>query len=169
MEILDYLFPYPGFGVIVSFSIIYGLCSVVIILGIILTRKLNFKSRTAIWLLIFIINSLIAAQFYPKQGGITVLEKIGHTYNVINNYESITEEDLELYIENEFDAFDISIPDVKERYIAALYKFRNEINRDGICFIYGDRDKPILENTSIEKHFETGQDKLIWWLLETFK
>tara|TARA_R110002072_G_scaffold30097_1_gene94261 strand:+ start:937 stop:1173 length:237 start_codon:yes stop_codon:yes gene_type:complete len=53
MEILDYLFPYPGFRVIVSFTIIYGLCSVIIILGIILTKKLNYKSRTAIWVLIF--------------------------------------------------------------------------------------------------------------------
>tara|TARA_R110002072_G_scaffold30097_1_gene94263 strand:+ start:2421 stop:2798 length:378 start_codon:yes stop_codon:yes gene_type:complete len=118
---------------------------------------------------IFLINSLIATQFYPKQGGVTVLKKIGLTYNVINNYESITEEDLELYIENEYDPFDISVPEDRERYIAALYKFRNEINRDGSNFIYGERNKPILENTDIKKHFETGQDKLIWSLLETLK
>lgn len=169
MKILDYLFPYPGFRMIVSLPIIYGLCSIAIILGIVLTRKLNFISRSAIWLLIFVINSLIATQFYPKQDGVTVFKKVGQSYNVINNYESITEEDLELYKENEYDPFDISIPDDKERYIVALYKFRNEINRDGSNYIYGDRDKPILENTNIEKHFDNGQDKLIWWLLETFK
>jgi len=66
MEILDILFPHPGFNVIVSFPIIYGICSVVIILGIFLTRRLDFKSRTASWIIIFIINSLVAFQFYPK-------------------------------------------------------------------------------------------------------
>lgn len=66
MEILDILFPHPGFKVIVSFPIIYGICSVVIILGIFLTRRFDFKSSTASWIIIFIINSLVAFQFYPK-------------------------------------------------------------------------------------------------------
>jgi len=66
MEILDSLFPYPGFKAIIALPMIYVICSAIIILGIFLTRKLSFKSRIAIWLLIFIINSLIAVHLYPK-------------------------------------------------------------------------------------------------------
>lgn len=169
IEILDYLFPYPGFKAIISLPMIYGICFLTIIFGIFLTKKLNYKSRIFLWFIIFIINSLIAAQLYPQQVGTTALRKIGYTFNVVNNYETISEKDLELYVENEYDAFDKSIPDDKERYVAALYKFKNDINRDGSTFIYGQKDKPILENTNIKEQFETGQDKLIWLLLETFK
>ncbi len=169
MEIIDNLFPYPGFKAIISLPLIYGICSIVIITGIYLTRKLNFIARTAIWFIVFIVNSLIIFQLYPQQIGPTVLKRIGYTYNVINNYDTITEEDLELYVENEYDPFDKSVPDDKERYVAALYKFRNEINRDSSFFLYGQKDKPIIGNTNIKKHIENGQHSLIWWMLETFK
>lgn len=169
IQILDYLFPYPGFKAIISFPMIFGICSVIIILGIFLAKKLNNKLQIALWIIIFIINSLITAHLYPQDGGQNALRQVRYTFNVVGNYKTITVNDLELYTENEYDAFDNSVPDDKERYVAALYKFRNEINRDGSNFIYGDRDKPILVNTNIEKHFDNGQDKLIWWLLETFK
>jgi hypothetical protein len=169
MEIIDNLFPYPGFKAIISLPIIYGICAVVIIIGIFLTKKLNSKSRSAVWFIVFIVNSLIALQLYPQQSNPTVLKQIVNSYNVTNDYESITKEDLELYVENEFDAFDQTIPDDKERYVAALHKFRKEINRDGSNFLYGQKDKPILTNTKIQQNLETGKDKLIWWILETFK
>ena len=169
MEIIDNLFSYPGFKAIISLPIIYGICAVVIILGIFITKKLNSKSRSAVWFIVFIVNSLIALQLYPQQSNPTVLKQIVNSYNVTNDYESITKEDLELYVENEFDAFDQTIPDDKERYIAALHKFRKEINRDGSIFLYGQKDKPILTDTKIAQNLETGKDKLIWWILETFK
>jgi hypothetical protein len=169
MEIIDNLFPYPGFKAIIALPMIYGICLVVIIIGIFLTKKLNFKSQIAIWFIVFIVNSLIAVQLYPQQSGPTVLKQIGYTYNVIKNYKTITKEDLELYIENEYDPFDKSVPDDKERYVAALYKFRNEINRDGSNFLYGQKDKPITDSTNIRKHLQNGKDTLIWGILETFK
>jgi hypothetical protein len=169
MEIIDNLFPYPGFKAIISLPIIYGICAVIIIIGIFLTKKLKAKSRSAVWFIVFIVNSLIALQLYPQQNDPTVLKQIINSYNVTNDYESITKEDLELYVENEFDAFDQTVSDDKERYVAALHKFRKEINRDGSNFLYGQKDKPILTNTNIHKNLETGKDKLIWWILETFK
>ena len=170
MKILGNLFPWTGLKAIIGFPMIFGIWISIIAIGVFVTRKIsNFKSRTAIWTVIFLINALITAQLYPQEFRPTALKQIGYTFNVLNHYETITKDDLELYREDEYYPYDKSIPDDKERYIAALYKFRNEINRDGSNFIYGDRDKPILENTNIEKHFDNGQDKLIWWLLETFK
>jgi len=122
---LDTLFPYPSFKAIVALPVIYGISSVIIILGVFLNKKLNFKLQIAIWVLIFLINSIVAVRFYPQQGSQTVLEQIGNTYKVISNYETITKEDLELYTANEYDPFDKSVPDDKERYVAALFKFRN--------------------------------------------
>ena len=170
IQVLGNLFPWTGLKAIIVFPMIFGICISIIILGVFVTRKIsNFKSRTAIWTAIFLINTLITAQMYPQEFRPTALKQIGYTFNVVSNYESISKADLELYTEDEYYPYDKSIPDDKERYIAALYKFRNEINRDGSKFIYGDRDKPILEKTKIEKHFDNGQDKLIWWLLEHLK
>lgn len=170
IQILGDLFPWTGLKAIIVFPMIFGICISIIILGVFVTRKIsNFKLRSAIWIAIFLINTFITAQMYPQEFRPTALKQIGYTFNVVSDYESISIDDLELYIEDEYYPYDKSIPDDKERYIAALYKFRKEVNRDGSKFIYGDRDKPILENTNIEKHFDNGQDKLIWWLLETFK
>ena len=170
MQILGNLFPWTGLKAIIVFPIIFGIWTSTIVFGVFVTRKIsNFKSRTAIWSVIFLINALITAQMYPQEFRPTALKQIGYTFNVIYNYETITKDDLELYREDRYYPYDKSIPDDRERYIAALCKFRNEVNRDGSSFIYGDRDKPILENTNIEKHFKSGQDKLIWWLIETFK
>lgn len=170
MKILGNLFPWTGLKAIIVFPMIFGIWISIIAIGVFLTRKIsNYKSRTAIWIAIFLINALITAQMYPQEFRPTTLKQIGYTFNVLYHYETITKDDLELYREDEYYPNDKSIPDDKERYIAALYKFRNEINRDGSNFIYGDRDKPIIENTDIVKHFDNGQDKLIWWLLETFK
>lgn len=170
MKILGNLFPWTGLKAIIMFPIIFGVCISITVLGIFATRKIsNFKSRIAIWTIIFLINTLIIVQLYPQEFRPTAFKQIGYTFKVVNNYQTITQDDLILYREDEHYPYDKSVPDDRERYVAALHKFRNEINRDGSSFIYGDKDKPILENTDIKNHFETGQDKLIWWLLENFK
>ena len=169
MKILDSLFPYPGFKAIVALPIIYGISSVIIILGVFLTKKLNLKLQIASWILIFVINTIVAVRFYPQQGRQTAIKQIVNTYNVIINYGTINKDDLELYTTNEYDAFDKNVPDDKERYITALFKFRNEIKRDGSNFLYGQKDKPILGDTNIKEQLDDGKDRLIWWILETSK
>ncbi|WP_121667383.1 hypothetical protein [Mesonia aquimarina] len=169
MKILDSLFPYPGFKAIVALPIIYGISSVIIILGVFLTKKLNLKLQIASWILIFVINTIVAVRFYPQQGRQTAIKQIVNTYNVISNYGTINKNDLELYTTNEYNAFDKNVPDDKERYITALFKFRNEIKRDGSNFLYGQKDKPILGDTNIKEQLDDGKDRLIWWILETSK
>lgn len=93
IEILDYLFPYPGFKAIISLPMIFGICSLIIILGIFLTKKLNYKSRIALWIIVFIVNSLIAAQLYPQQSGQTTLKQIGDTFKAYKNYNKINYSD----------------------------------------------------------------------------
>lgn len=168
--VLGNLFPWTGLKAIIDFPIIFGICISTIILGVFLTRRIsNYNLRTTIWIGIFLINSLITAHMYPQEFRPTALKQIEYTFNVVNNYETISEDDLELYRKDKYYPYDKSVPDDRERYVAALYKFRNEITRDGSSFIYGKKAKPILDNTKIEEHLETGQDKLIWWLLDTFK
>ena len=169
IKMLGDLFPWTGLKAIIIFPLIIVICIIITILGVIVTRKIsNSKSRKAIWATIFLINTLNTAQMFPQEFRPSALKQLGYTFNVVNNYETISKEDLELYKENEYYPYEKSVADDRERYIASLYKFRNEIKRDGSNFIYGDRKKPILTNTDIEKYFESGQDKLIWWLLKTF-
>lgn len=66
MEIMDGLFPFPGSKAFIAIPMIYLICSIVIILGIFLPDKINLKSRKFVWLLIFVINSLIVFLMYPK-------------------------------------------------------------------------------------------------------
>jgi ABC-type multidrug transport system permease subunit len=169
IEIFGNLFPWTGLKAIIVIPMIYGICLAIIILGTFLTRKANFKLRTSICLAIFLINSLIAAHMYPQEFRPTVLKQIGYTFNVVKNYKTISKEDLELYREDKYYPYDKSVPDDRERYIAALYKFKDKINRDGSNFLYGEKNKPISKNMDIESHLETGQDKLIWWLLRILK
>lgn len=66
MEIMDSLFPFPGSKAFIAIPMIYVICSIIIILGIFLPDKLNLKSRKFIWLIIFVINSLMVFFMYPK-------------------------------------------------------------------------------------------------------
>ena len=80
MEIIDQLYPYTSFKAIISLPLIYGICSIVILIGSLLTKKLNSKSKFGIWFLVFVVNSLIAFQLYPQQGDQpTVLKQIGYS------------------------------------------------------------------------------------------
>jgi uncharacterized membrane protein len=80
MGIINKLFPYTGFKAIISLPIIYGICSIVIIIGSFLTKNLNSKSKNGIWFLVFVINTLIALQLYPQQGNQpTVLKQMGYS------------------------------------------------------------------------------------------
>lgn len=169
MKIFGSLFPWVGLKAIIAFPMIYIICLAIIISGVVLTKKIKLQSQIVVWVTIFLLNSLIAAHLYPQEFRPTVYKQIKFSINVIKNYDRIVKEDIELFRESEYNPYDKSVPDDKERYIAALHKFRNEINRDGSVFIYGEKDKPILENTNIENHLETGQEKLLWWALEKFK
>ncbi len=160
------LFPWTGLKAIIVLPVIYGIFIAIIILGVFLTRNINSKFRIAIWSIIFLVNSLIAASMYPQEFRPTVLKQIVYTLTVVKNYQEITKEDLILYIEDEYYPYDKSVPDDRERYVAALHKFKNEIKKDGSQFLFGKKDKPILKDTDIQANLETGQDRLIWWLLQ---
>ena len=68
--------------------------------------------------------------------------------------------------ETEYYPYDKSVPNDRERYVAALIKYKNVIKRNGSEFMFGKKNKPILEDTDIKSNLETGQDKLMWWLLD---
>jgi hypothetical protein len=160
------LFPWTGLKAIIVIPMIYGICLPLIILGTFLTRRIHFKFRRAIWLAIFLTNSLITAHMYPQEFRPTVLQQIGYTFNVVKNYKTISKEDLELYREDKYYTYDKSVPDDRERYVAALCKFQGIIPRDGSYLLYGRKDNPVLKKTDIQSKLQTGQDKLIWQLLD---
>src|SRR5690554_3364247 len=100
MKILGYLFPWTGLKAIIVFPIIFGICTSATLLGIFMTRKISsFKSRITLWIIIFFINALITAQLYPQEFRPTALKQIGYTISVLNNYHSISKDDLILYVE----------------------------------------------------------------------
>ena len=83
------LFPWTGLQAIIVTPMIYGICIAIIISGTYLTRKANYKLRIAIWAIIFVINSLIAASMYPQEFRPTVLNQIGYTFKVVKEYEKV--------------------------------------------------------------------------------
>jgi len=159
------LFPWTGLKAIIVIPMIYGICIAVTIIGVLLTKKYNYRIRLVSWAIIFLLNFLIAASMYPQEFRPSVLKQILYTAKVIKNFKTITKDDLELYRKDEYYSYDNSIPDDRERYVAALIKYEHELKRDGSEFMYGKPNKPILIETDIESNLETGQDKLMWWLL----
>jgi len=165
ISIFGKLFPWTGLQAIIVIPMIYGICLVTTILGILMTKRQNSRIRILSWILLFILNSLIAASMYPQEFRPTVLKQIGYTIQVVTNFDKITKDDLKLFQETEYYPYDKSVPNDRERYVAALIKYKNELKRDGSEFMYGRKKKPILLNTDIKSNLETGQDKLMWWLL----
>lgn len=108
---------------------------------------------------------MITLNLYPQEFRPSVWKQFNYTIDVVSNYDKISEDDLNLFNESKYNAFDKSVPDDRERYVAALHKYQHVIKRDGSVFLYGNKDKPIKKETRIKNELETGQDKLLWLLL----
>ena len=114
-------------------------------------------------------NSIIAVGMYPQESDPGVIRQLASIFGTFKKYKEITIDEFILY--NNKDKFYTlyRIKNGRTRYILALYKFKDELKRNGSYYIYGNTKLRILEKTNISNHLLNGQDKVIWWLLKRFK
>lgn len=76
ITLLITFFPYTGLGRIVALPIIFFINSVVIIVGIIISRKLKYALKSLVWVLLLLFSVYISIYLYPQEDGSSVLNKI---------------------------------------------------------------------------------------------
>ncbi|UOK42215.1 MULTISPECIES: hypothetical protein [Flavobacterium] len=160
------MFPWTGLAAIIFVPVIYIIGILIILLGMRISKNKKFAYFFFIWITIIALNTLLAINMYPQEFRPSVTNQIKFTFQVVTNFDSITEDDLKLCMLDDFNRYDCQIKNSRERYVAALYKYQLNIPRDGNNFLYGRTDNPIMKMTDIKSNLATGQDKLIWWLLE---
>jgi hypothetical protein len=69
-------FPYTGLGRIVALPFIYLINTVVIIVGISITRHLNLYLKSLVWIVLLLLSIYISIYIYPQEDGPTVLSQI---------------------------------------------------------------------------------------------
>lgn len=163
--ILIVLFPYTGLGRIVALPNIFILNTIIIILGIYITRKLNHRRNNFAWIAIVLLTVINTVVFYPQESSPSVTKQVLYSVSAINNFDNSPISDLDLPLSDDFD-----LKGESERYVVALYKYRQQIPLDGSFHTYGDEydDTSIRSIEEIPKKLE-GHHKVIWWYLHTFR
>ncbi len=163
--ILIVLFPYTGLGRIVALPIIFILNTIIIILGIYVKHKYNHQRNILAWSTIVLLTIINSVLFYPQESGPSVTKQVWYSVYAINNFDNSTISDLDLPLSDKSD-----LNGKPERYVVALYKYRQHIPLDGSFQIYREDydDTSISSIEEIPKKL-VGHHKIIWWYLHTFR
>ena len=161
MEVLVRLFPYTGLGRIVFIP------SAILMNAMIILASMAIRTR-AVWTRIvkigvtLMLTVAITVGGYPQEFGPSVPVQIHHAIQAVRGYDDVTREDLNVdgYQDN-------------PQYVVALYKFRNELLREGTYQLYQRenvyyRDYTIKELQEIPSQL-MGYHKVIWWVLTWLK
>lgn len=167
LHFLGELFPYTGLQAIIMYPFIVIVNSLIILGAIFLTRKLNTLVYISTWIATFMLTIYIAMKSFPQDGGPGVFEQISYGISAIENFDRSPKTDLDL----PKTTVDFGRFGAEERYIVALYKYRNTIPLDGsfsLCqhVVSYNTNTTIKSISEIPKKFATGHNKLIWWRLE---
>lgn len=76
IKLLITFFPYTGLGRIIALPIIFFINTMVIAVGISITRYLKFASKILVWIAILLLTVYISIYFYPQEDGPSVLNQI---------------------------------------------------------------------------------------------
>ncbi|MBP1993049.1 hypothetical protein [Paenibacillus eucommiae] len=166
--ILIELFPYTGLGRIVALPSIFILNTIIIVLGVYITHRLNRKrlSYTLAWFTILLLTVLNTIVLYPQEFSPSVSKQVWYSISAIKNFDDSPIKDMKLPISHTNEG-------ANEKYIVALYKYRLQIPLDGSYFIYREYKSDMSSNDTAIKTIEDiptklkGHHKLIWWFLET--
>ena len=166
LKLCGYLFPWTGLGVIIIAPIIFLLAGAVVLFGMKISQNMTYLFSILTWIGIFIFNTFLILGMYPQDFRPSAMTQLKSTFGVISDFENITKKDLELYKIDNFTRYDCDVGNSRELYIGALYKYQNQISRDGSHLLFGRLNQPVIEETNIESFFKAGQDKFLWWYLE---
>lgn len=169
---LGKLFPFTGFGAIISIPLIFILIFFILFFTYKLTINASTKSIFIVNIIVGLFLIFISTAIYPQDGRTSPINQISNSIKAILNYEKSTIADLKLPYEEQ-DAVDY-----EERYIVALYKFQDYIVNDSLYNLYREDKANIIETTyepkiksknEIFQKLKTGKDKSIWWVLTKVK
>lgn len=173
---LSLLFPYTGLRAIVVYPVIIVLNSVLIFGTILLTKNINGVLFGLILSFVTVTMVILTISLHPQEFRPNAFKQIAHSISAIKNFENSPLTDLDLpFTVQDFSRYDCDMKDSEERYIVALYKYRNTIPLDGSFKVYReektgaisyDYDLSVKKIDDIPRKLKTGQDKLIWWILE---
>lgn len=172
LSILRYLFPYTGLAAIIAFPFIYIINGILIFTTILLSKKFNPKKFIVTWGISTVVTVFISMVLFPQEFRPNVFKQISNSISVIYDYESCPYSDIDILFSSNKDNNNNN--NTQERYIVALFKYRNSIPLDGSFHIYredklniiGKENSAIHNINEIQNKLGTGQDKLIWWVLE---
>jgi hypothetical protein len=179
LKILGYLFPFTGFVAIVLIPFIVVVDIAMILITIRYTKNTSKLIYALTWIVLSVLIFFFTLIFYPQESRPLVIEQIGYSISAIKNYDNSTIDDLNLpfKVEN-FERYDCPVKDAHERYVVSLFKFRNQIPLDSSFYLYREDKQNIITSdyepriTSINEipvKLRTGQDKMIWWILNKLK
>lgn len=172
LSILRYLFPYTGLAAIIAFPFIYIINGILIFTTILLSKNFNPKKFIVTWGISTVVTVFVSMVLFPQEFRPNVFKQISNSISAIYDYESCPYSDIDILFSSNKDNSNNN--NTQERYIVALFKYRKRIPLDGSFHIYREDKLNIIgkENSAIHNIHEiqnklgTGQDNLIWWVLE---
>lgn len=173
--ILGQLFPYTGLRAIIVIPFIL-IVVLILNLGAIRLSKNQLQSKFLLtWTFCILFTQYFIIRNYPQEFRPNPIRQLINIKTAIDSYEELTLADLDLpFTLVDFGRLDCETIDSQERYVVALYKFRNQIPLDGSFNIYREDKANSVVNKftqvtkidSIPLMLQTGQEKLIWRLLD---
>ncbi|MFE6078166.1 hypothetical protein ACFVQB_27290 [Paenibacillus sp. NPDC057886] len=168
LYLLVQLFPYTSLMRLIMFPLIVAInAGVIFIVAKKTEKKVSHMLKGRVQnTLIIILTLLVTIVLYPQASDRHIVVQIKDGIHAIRHYEDITTKDLKL----NKDQSGRIIGDSNERYVVALYKFRQDIPIDGSFHIYekaGNRTfNPVIINVEQIPEKLMGFHKLMWWIME---
>ncbi|WP_340401168.1 hypothetical protein [Paenibacillus sp. FSL H8-0079] len=164
--VLFQLFPYTGILVIVVFPIIVLMNAALIYAMMKKAGKNHARLTKRRYVLTLLLTMCLVIALFPQSSGTHIVVQATDGFNAIQHLEDISLDDLKL----KKDKSGYVIGDSSERYVAALYKFRQEIPMDGSFHIY-ERDgnpkfDPVITEVGQIPDKLSGFHKVMWWILD---
>jgi hypothetical protein len=175
---LGKLFPYTGLAAIIIIPFIVIVNIIINIITVYLSRNKSQLTFIIIWVLAFALTQYFTMRNFPQDFRPNTIQQLKNIKTGIDAYANLTIQDLDLPFKvTDFSRYDCEIIDAQEKYIVTLFKYKNIIPLDGSFHIYRedviggyyDRDTRITKIDSIPIMLRTGQEKLIWYILQKTK
>lgn len=151
------LFPYTGLRRIASVPSTIIINSLIIWLYLALKRK-NYSIKYIGGLFTLLITLAIAVIGHPQEFNPSVLVQSQDAIRAIKDIDSVTRKDL-----------DVRGSHNSARYVVALFKYRDEILKDGTYQLY-EKENVYFHNYTVNDVSEIGSKligyhKVMWWYL----
>lgn len=170
LYVLVYLFPYTGIERIVALPAIFFINTTIIFIVMIKSYSLKKHRRIIIWIFTILLTIFLSIAMYPQEHNPHVIKQMGNSISTIKEYDRISEVELDLSSAQNNSSMDNQ--SVEDRYVVALYKFKDQIPLDGTYNLYQQESTYFYDTTirSIDEISDKliGHHKVIWWYLEAF-